>query len=101
MMRTFQQQRNYERLEQLPPQLDQLTASSFRWVWEVLSNLWQLPSSEPKVRQKMDSSGTLYWQAYDPLHHLTIRFEDEQAVMEWLDRQIYRRSRANLWNIDG
>lgn len=98
-MRTFQQQRNYERFEQLPPQVRQLTVSSLRDFWEVLSNLWRFPSKEPRVRQKMDRFGTIYWEAYDPLHELSIRFDDEQAMMVWLDKQFYRQPRANFWNI--
>lgn len=99
-MRTFQQQRNDERREQRAPQLRELGSASLKWLREVLSDLWELPSKEPRVRQKIDRSGTVYWQAYDPIHDLTTRFDDEQAVLEWLDRQLYRQSRCNLWNID-
>lgn len=98
-MRTFEQQRNYERLEQLPPQFRQLAVLSVRNCWEFLSNLWQSASKEPRVRQKIDNCGHVYWEAYDPMHDLTLCFDDEQAVMVWLDKQLYRQPRANLWNL--
>jgi len=98
-MRTFQQQRNYEKLEQLPPQVGELASLELRRIWQTFLDFGHSPSGEPQVRQKTDRVGNVYWRVYDPVSDHTIRFDDQQEVMIWLDERHYRKSRPNLWNI--
>ena len=96
-MRTFQQQRNYEQLEQLPPQVRKLIGLGVRDLWQSFLEFWEFPSKEPRVRQKINSSGNVYWQVYDPWHDCTLHFDHEQEVMVWLEEQHYRRYCPNVW----
>jgi hypothetical protein len=92
-MRTIQQQRNYEKLEQLPPQVFQLTNLGLWQLWRKVTDFWQVSAKEPRVNQKMDFKGNLYWEIYDPLDDCMLHFDQEQDVMIWLEEQPYRRVR--------
>jgi hypothetical protein len=93
MMRTIQQQRNYEQLEQLPPQVFELANLGLRQIWRAFSDFWQAPSQEPQVHQKIDRNGKLYWEIYDSLDDCLLHFDNEQDVVIWLEEQPYRRVR--------
>lgn len=98
-MRTFQQQRNYEKLEQLPPQIGELARLKLWWLGQAFRDFWHSPSGEPQVRQKTDRFGNLYWRVYDPVSDRTVRFDNQQQVLIWLDERHYRRVRSNAWNM--
>lgn len=59
-MRTFQQQRNYEKLEQLPPQIGELARLKLWWLRKAFGDFWHSPSGEPRVRQRSDRLGNIY-----------------------------------------
>ncbi len=95
-MRTFQQQRNYEKLEQLPPQVGELARLQLWWLRQAFLDYWYSPSGEPQVRQKTDRFGKEYWRVYDPVSDRTVRFDEQQDVMIWLDERHYRKLQPNL-----
>jgi hypothetical protein len=98
-MRTFQQQHNYEKLEQLSPQIQELVRLGVWWLWQTVIDFLHTPSGEPEVKQKIDRVGNIYWRVYDPVSDRTVRFNDKQEVMIWLDERHYRRAHSHLWNI--
>lgn len=61
-----------------------------------LEQLWNsvlgmlIRSSEPKIYQKHDHNGNLYFQVYDPIAHQTSTFSSEQEVRVWLDQRYYQ-----------
>lgn len=97
-MRTYQQQKNYERLEQLPLQQLEPISQALKQLWQAFVDVWQLPAKEPQVRQKIDRSGRVYWEVYDPLQDCMLRFDDEEYVMIWLEEQHHRQYRR-LWSL--
>jgi hypothetical protein len=99
-MRTFQQQLNPIELEQLPLQIRRSMSSELACFWQSFLGFWHSPPREPRVWRRSDRFGKVYWQVYDPLHDCTIRFDDEQNMLMWLDDQHYRRSRPNPWDLD-
>lgn len=99
-MRTFQQQRNYEKLEQLPPQLKEKVWIALQQLQEDYLEFWSSVSEEPKVRQDVDSLGNVYWEVYDPQHHYTLHFDDEQKLLAWLDEKPYRNTELNPWEMN-
>lgn len=48
-------------------------------------------SSEPRVWQKRDRFGQIYWQVYDPIRDRSARFSSEQEVRQWLEENFYIR----------
>jgi len=48
-------------------------------------------SSEPRIWQKQDRSGQVYWQVYDPIRNRSDRFSSEQEVRRWLEENFYIR----------
>lgn len=63
------------------PGLEQLWNS----VLEILTK-----SPEPKVYQKHDRNGKLYFQVYDPIARQSSTFNTEQEVRIWLDQRYYQ-----------
>jgi hypothetical protein len=98
-MRTIQQQRNYEKLEQLPPQIRELVSLELRRLWHAWVEVWNFIPGEPRVRQTVDRNGNMAWQVYEPLHDCTLSFDDEQKLLVWLDEQHYRKTQPKLWDI--
>ncbi|MBE9166701.1 hypothetical protein IQ238_03860 [Pleurocapsales cyanobacterium LEGE 06147] len=96
-MQTFQQQHHNEKLEQLPPQDHDLASSKLWWLWQTFLDFWCSPSGEPRIWQRTDRFGNPYWRVYDPVSDRTIRFNDKQEVMIWLDERHYHRAHSNLW----
>jgi hypothetical protein len=47
-------------------------------------------SSEPKIYQKYDRKGSLYFEVYDPTTHQISNFKTEQEVRIWLDQRYYQ-----------
>ncbi len=98
-MRTFQQKRNYNQLEQLSPQVGELVGLKLKGMWQAFVNYWYTPAGEPRIQQKSDRAGNKYWRVCDPASDRTIRFDDRQELTIWLDERHYRKSQPNLWNI--
>lgn len=44
---------------------------------------------EPKIKQKCDRSGNIYWQIYDPVSGYCFSLGSEQEVRAWLDTRNY------------
>jgi|GEM_PF-5573800 hypothetical protein len=99
-MRTLQQQRNYEKLEQLPPQFRERVRIGLHQLCEDYLEFWSSASGEPKVRQDVDRLGNVYWETYDPQHHCPVRFDDEQKLLAWLDEKPYRNAQLNPWDMN-
>lgn len=101
-MRTLQQQRNYEMLEQLPPESRQSAGFKQRllWFWQDWLEFWYLAPGEPQVQKKRSRIGEVYWQVYDPLKDYTVCFDDEQRLLEWLETAQHRKARPNPWELD-
>lgn len=47
-------------------------------------------SPEPKIYEKRDGAGNLYFQVYDPIAHQSSTFSTEQEVRIWLDQRYYQ-----------
>lgn len=99
-MRTYQQQRNYEKLEQLRPQVRERVLIGLRQICEDYLVFWSSATGEPRVRQDVDADGNIYWEAYDPQHHCTVRFDEEQKLLVWLDEKPYRNAELNPWDLN-
>ncbi|MBD2463675.1 hypothetical protein H6G89_21990 [Oscillatoria sp. FACHB-1407] len=95
-MRTFQQQRNYEKLEQLPPQIGTLIHLKLYGLWQTCLGFWETVPNEPRVQQRFDQRGNVYWHVYDPSRDCTLDFDDEQNLLVWLDEQHYHRAQPNF-----
>lgn len=63
------------------PDLEQL----WNFVLEILTR-----SPEPKIYEKHDRNGKLYFQVYDPITHQSSTFNTEQEVRIWLDQRYYQ-----------
>jgi hypothetical protein len=100
MMQTFQPQQNCKTLEQSPLQVRRSASVELPWFWQAFLGFWNSSPREPRVHQKIDRLGNPYWRVYDPLHDCTIRFDNEQHLLVWLDEQHYHRARPNPWDID-
>lgn len=96
----FQQhlQHNYQQIEQLPLPLRR-AADLPAWFWQSFLGFWHKTPGEPHVQQRTDGAGNLYWRVYDPVHDMTLRFDDEQQLLVWLDEQHYRKARPNPWDL--
>jgi hypothetical protein len=96
----FQQQQhlNYQQIERLSLPLRR-AANLPDWFWQSFLGFWHKLPGEPRVQQKSDRAGNLYWHVYDPVHDNTMRFDDQQQLLVWLDEQHYRRARPNPWDI--
>jgi hypothetical protein len=100
MIRTFQLQNQHQSLERLPLQVRRSTSNKLAWFWQEFLGFWHSCPREPRVWRRTDRSGNPYWRVYDPLYDRTLRFDDEQNLMIWLDEQHYRRARPNPWDLD-
>ena len=49
-----------------------------------------LQGSEPKIIQKTNKKGSLFWQVYDPVTGERKNLVSEQEVREWLDNRYYK-----------
>lgn len=85
----------YKELELIPDSVPQPGAGPLRvaaWLW----SLWQSLATamtrdcEPQIRQSLDPSGQLWWDAYDPITGKTTYLESEDEVYRWLDQLPYR-----------
>ena len=45
---------------------------------------------EPKISQKCDRKGNIYWQIYDPVTRQYTSFASEKEVRIWLEKRYYR-----------
>lgn len=58
-------------------------------VWQFLLNAI-VPSSDPKIYQKRDRQGNIYFRVYDPATGSTSVFATEKEVRIWLDQRYYQ-----------
>jgi hypothetical protein len=74
--------------ETKPAKQDSVKLPGLEQLWNaVLQILTRSP--EPKIYQKHDRHGKLYFQVYDPIAHRTSTFSTEQEVRIWLDQRYY------------
>lgn len=99
-MGIFKQQQDYSELEQLPLQVRRTASVQLPWFWQAFLGFWHSTSGEPRVQKRTDGSGKVYWRVYDPIRDHTVRFDDEQKMLIWLDERHYRRARPNPWDMD-
>ena len=67
-------------------------ASNFRSGWQKFWNAVAaifVQSSEPKIYQKRDRFGNLYFQVYDPQTGRSSVFNTEAEVRFWIDQRYY------------
>jgi hypothetical protein len=60
-----------------------------------LSQVWHFlarTDSEPRIQQKFDRLGHVYWKAFDPLTRKTQFFETEDEVRRWLEQRYYQQA---------
>lgn len=60
----------------------------YQWWENFVAELTRPP--EPKVRQKSNRRGEIWWEVYDPYTNLTARFASELEVRMWLDQRHYQ-----------
>jgi hypothetical protein len=60
--------------------------SSLSYIWDILSTSL---SNDPRIWQRRDRFGRVYWQVYDPIRDRTIIFNSEEEVRYWLDQRFY------------
>ncbi|NJR58283.1 MAG: hypothetical protein HC769_05125 [Cyanobacteria bacterium CRU_2_1] len=63
--------------------------SIFDRLWQSLLNGF-LGNSEPKIYQKRDRYGDVYFRVYDPMTGTSSSFKSEQEVRIWLDQRYYQ-----------
>jgi hypothetical protein len=51
---------------------------------------WVVQTSEPKVSEKRDRQGRLYYQVYDPVSNSSATFGSEAEIRAWLEQRYYR-----------
>lgn len=64
-------------------------ASQFKRIWNLLLSAFS-GSSEPKIYQRHDRHGNIYFKVYDPVTHQIGTFNTEQEVRVWLDQRYYQ-----------
>jgi hypothetical protein len=47
-------------------------------------------TTEPRIQQKRDRFGHIYWHTYDPMTSQTRYFESEYEVCQWLEKRYYQ-----------
>lgn len=50
---------------------------------------WLFPSHEPKIEQKRDHHGNLYWQVYDLTTNKTYSFGSDRDVRAWIEQKYH------------
>ncbi|MBI4779801.1 MAG: hypothetical protein HY785_00610 [Oscillatoriophycideae cyanobacterium NC_groundwater_1537_Pr4_S-0.65um_50_18] len=53
-------------------------------IWDTISTSL---SDEPRIWQKRDRFGEVYWHVYDPIRDRHFRFTTEQEVRQWLEQK--------------
>jgi hypothetical protein len=51
---------------------------------------WIVQTSEPKVSERRDRKGRLYYQVYDPVSNSSAAFGSESEIRAWLEQRYYR-----------
>jgi hypothetical protein len=51
---------------------------------------WVIQTSEPKVSERRDHKGHLYYQVYDPMSNTSAAFGSEAEIRAWLEQRYYR-----------
>jgi hypothetical protein len=57
-----------------------------RWLTD-----WLVPSTEPRIAQKVDANGLLYWRVFDPITGETARLTSVKDVHDWIEQRYQRR----------
>ncbi|MEO1146430.1 MAG: hypothetical protein AAFY26_12660 [Cyanobacteria bacterium J06638_22] len=89
--------RHYRELELIPielylrqnkpqPPTGRLRAIA-RWLTDFL-----VPSTEPRIAQKVDANGLFYWRVFDPVTGETARLTSVKDVHDWIEQRYQRRS---------
>lgn len=59
--------------------------------WErLVAFLCGTSHSEPRIQQRCDRTGQLYWSVHDPITQESHRFDSADEVRSWLDQRYYR-----------
>ncbi len=58
------------------------------WLWNSLLNVLT-KNAEPRIYQKYDRQGKLYFRVYDPISGMSSTLNTEQEVRAWLDQRYY------------
>jgi hypothetical protein len=51
---------------------------------------WIVQASEPKVSERRDRKGRLYYRVYDPVSNSSAAFGSESEIRAWLEQRYYR-----------
>lgn len=62
---------------------------SLEQLWNSLLNTF-VSASEPRIYQKRNAAGELYYKVYDPIARQTNTFFSETEVRVWLDQRYYQ-----------
>jgi hypothetical protein len=84
------EQKNVKAFSHSKLQKRMMLAIAFK-LQSVLSAIWNLVSSpsEPRVRQRHDRFGQIYFQVYDPATRCSASLHSEQEVRQWLEQRFY------------
>ncbi|HEY9661724.1 MAG TPA: hypothetical protein V6C65_24980 [Allocoleopsis sp.] len=77
-----------ELLEKSVPSRPKFSLPSWLTLWNRLIAPF-MDRSEPKITQKRDRWGNVYYQVYDPTSGFSSAFQTEEEVRIWLDRRYY------------
>ena len=55
-------------------------------------------SNEPRIRQKKNRFGKIFWKIYDPVGKQSFRLDSEEDVLVWLEERHHRNSQKNHKN---
>ena len=67
-----------------------LTASVWQTYWQQMVNAFRR-SNEPRVWQRVDRLGNVYWQAYDPVTGRSTASASEAELRAWIEQLYYRK----------
>ncbi|MEC4986278.1 MAG: hypothetical protein SAJ37_06645 [Oscillatoria sp. PMC 1068.18] len=71
----------------------------FQKIWQIVAKdiVWEyflkitVRSSEPRIYEKQNSQGKIYWQVYDPVTNFCGSFASENEVRIWLEKRYYSK----------
>lgn len=63
--------------------------NSISKLWKKIENSLIVHKKEPKIQQKYDANGNLYWQAYDFSTNKSYTFISENDVRVWLENRYH------------
>lgn len=72
-----------------PAKRNSIKLPDWQQLWNAALEIF-VRSPEPKIHQKYDRHGNLYFQVYDPIAQQSSTFSTEQEVRIWLDQRYYQ-----------